>query len=141
MRSRLALLLLVVVSMSCATRRPPGTVNPNPPAIARFEHVFVVVEENQSYEDVIGNTTDMPYLNTLATNYGVATNYYANTHPSLNNYFYLTAGRAGTRPPWVRLLADEFPGEVGGGHNSSTFSPKHKTWKGSPLVLTPARSH
>src|SRR5207253_10251961 len=59
-------------------------------------------------------TADMPYLNTLATNYGVATNYYANTHPSLNNYFYLTAGRAGTRAPWVRLLADEFPGEVGG---------------------------
>ena len=83
MRSQLTALLLVVVSVSCATRRPPGTVNPNPPAIARFEHVFVVVEENQSYEDVIGNTADMPYLNTLATNYGVATNYYANTHPSL----------------------------------------------------------
>jgi hypothetical protein len=104
-------------------------VNPNPPAIARFEHVFVVVEENQSYEDVIGNTADMPYLNTLATNYGVATNYYANTHPSLNNYFYLTAGRAGTRAPWVRLLADEFPGEVGGDNIASILASNHKTWK------------
>ena len=129
MRSRLTALLLVVVSVSCATRRPPGTVNPNPPAIARFEHVFVVVEENQSYEDVIGNTADMPYLNTLATNYGVATNYYANTHPSLNNYFYLTAGRAGTRAPWVRLLADEFPGEVGGDNIASVLTANHRTWK------------
>ena len=129
MRSRLAVLLLVVASVSCATRRPVGTVNPNPPAIARFEHVFVVVEENQSYEEVVGNTADMPYLNTLATSYGVATNYYANTHPSLNNYFYLTAGRAGTRAPWVRLLADEFPGEVAGDNVASILTANHKTWK------------
>src|SRR3954462_2895837 len=129
MRSRLTALLLVVVSVSFATRRPPGTVNPNPPAIARFEHVFVVVEENQSHEDVFGNTTDMPYLNTLATNYGVATNYYANTHPSLNNYFYLPDGHAGTNAPWVRLLADEFPGEVGGDNIASILTANHRTWK------------
>ena len=68
-----------------------------PAQMVRFEHVFVVVEENQNYEEVIGNTKDLPYLNTLAAKYGVATNYYANTHPSINNYFYLTAGRSGTR--------------------------------------------
>jgi len=129
MRLRLTILLVVVASVSCATRRPPGTVNPTPPAISRFEHVFVVVEENQNYEDVIGNTADMPYLNTLATNYGVATNYYANTHPSLNNYFYLTAGRAGTRAPWVRLLADEFQGEVGGDNIASILTANRRTWK------------
>jgi hypothetical protein len=42
--------------------------------MGRFEHVFVVVEENQNYEEVIGNTKDLPYLNTLAAKYGVATN-------------------------------------------------------------------
>lgn len=32
--------------------------------MVRFEHVFVVVEENQNYEEIIGNTKDLPYLNT-----------------------------------------------------------------------------
>jgi acid phosphatase len=34
----------------------------------------------------------MPYLNGLAQQYGLATQYYANTHPSIGNYFMLTAG-------------------------------------------------
>jgi len=43
-------------------------------------HVFVVMEENHSYSQVIGNSA-MPYLNSLASKYGLATQYYANTHP------------------------------------------------------------
>ena len=35
----------------------------------------------------------MPYLNSLASRYGLATNYFANTHPSLPNYFMLTVGQ------------------------------------------------
>ena len=54
-------------------------------------HVFLVVEENHSYSSVIGNSA-MPYLNSLAAKYALATNYYANTHPSIGNYFMLTAG-------------------------------------------------
>ena len=55
-------------------------------------HVFVVVEENHSYSSVIGSSS-MPYLNSLATKYGLATQYYANTHPSIGNYFMMTAGQ------------------------------------------------
>ena len=55
-------------------------------------HVFVVVEENHSYSSVIGNAS-MPYLNSLASQYGLATQYYANTHPSIGNYFMLTTGQ------------------------------------------------
>lgn len=97
--------------------------------MARFEHVFLVVEENQNYEEVIGNTKDLPYLNALAAKHGVATNYYANTHPSINNYFYLTAGRSGTRSPWIGDLADKFPGEVAGDNIASVLTANGKTWK------------
>ena len=45
-------------------------------------HVFLLVEENHAYENVIGNTA-MPYTNSLATRYAVATRYYANLHNSL----------------------------------------------------------
>ena len=55
-------------------------------------HVVIVMEENHSYSSVIGSSS-MPYLNSLAGKYGLATQYYANTHPSIGNYFMLTAGQ------------------------------------------------
>ena len=50
------------------------------------------MEENHSYSSVIGSSS-MPYLNSLAQKYGLATQYYANTHPSIGNYFELTTGQ------------------------------------------------
>ena len=35
----------------------------------------------------------MPFLNKLASRYGLAVNYYANTHPSIGNYFWMTTGQ------------------------------------------------
>jgi hypothetical protein len=55
-------------------------------------HVFLVMEENHSYASVIGSSS-MPYLNSLAKKYGLVTQYYANTHPSIGNYFMLSAGQ------------------------------------------------
>jgi acid phosphatase len=54
--------------------------------------VVLVLLENASYSDVIGSTS-MPYLNSLAQKYALATNYYANFHPSIGNYFMLTSGQ------------------------------------------------
>ncbi len=48
--------------------------------------------ENADYNEVIG-AGSMPYLNSLAQKYALATNYYANTHPSIGNYFMLTTGQ------------------------------------------------
>jgi phosphatidylinositol-3-phosphatase len=67
------------------------TVTPAGPGGGQFNHVFIVVEENTDYVDVIGNSA-MPYLNGLADQYGLATQYYANTHPSIGNYFMMTCG-------------------------------------------------
>ena len=67
---------------------PPTQGQTNP----QFGHVFIVVEENASYPDVIGSSS-MPYFNSLANTYGLATNYYANLHPSIPNYFELTVGK------------------------------------------------
>lgn len=60
--------------------------------VPQSSHVFVVVEENTSYSSVIGNSA-MPYLNSLASQYGLATQYYANTHPSIGNYLEMTTGQ------------------------------------------------
>jgi len=76
-------------SKTAITITVSGTSSTTVPASS---HVFVVVEENHSYSQVIGNSA-MPYLNGLASKYGLATQYYANTHPSIGNYFMLTAGQ------------------------------------------------
>src|SRR6266536_1773876 len=60
--------------------------------VPNSSHVFIVVEENHSYSSVIGSPS-MPYLNSLARKYALATRYYANTHPSIGNYFMLATGQ------------------------------------------------
>jgi acid phosphatase len=47
--------------------------------------------ENHEYGAVIGSA-EAPYINSLAAAYGLATNYFGASHPSLPNYFALTAG-------------------------------------------------
>jgi hypothetical protein len=59
---------------------------------APFGHVVIVVEENANYASVVGNTA-MPYLNSLIGSYGLATQYYSNTHPSIGNYMMLVTGQ------------------------------------------------
>lgn len=97
-----------------------ATVNSTtgPPA---FDHVFVVVEENHSYSSVIGNSS-MPYFNALAAKYGLATNYYANTHPSIGNYFVITTGQEITND-------DSFTGTVSADNIVREIVAAGKTWK------------
>jgi acid phosphatase len=74
--------------------------------VPAFQHVFLVVFENEAYGEIIGNR-EMPYLNSLARRYALATNYYANTHPSIGNYFMMTAGRLITRDDSYSLTVRE----------------------------------
>jgi acid phosphatase len=71
-----------------------------------LQHVFVVVFENEDYNEIIGNQ-EMPYFNELARRYAVATNYYANSHPSIGNYFMMTAGQLITRDDSYSLAVRE----------------------------------
>ena len=59
--------------------------------LPHFGHVVIVVEENTSFSEVTDTT--MPYLFSLMTQHALATQYYANTHPSIGNYFEMTAGQ------------------------------------------------
>src|SRR5690349_8660514 len=59
--------------------------------VPHSNHVYLLVEENHSYAQVIGNSS-APYLNSLAKAFGLAANYDANSHYSIPNYFWLTAG-------------------------------------------------
>jgi phosphatidylinositol-3-phosphatase len=58
---------------------------------SRTSHVVVIVMENAEYGEVIGSAK-APYVNSLARRYGLATQSFAITHPSLPNYLALTSG-------------------------------------------------
>jgi phosphatidylinositol-3-phosphatase len=59
-------------------------------SLPSFSHVFVIVMENEESTSILGNSS-APYINTLANSYGLATKYFAVSHPSLPNYLALTA--------------------------------------------------
>ena len=83
--------------------------------------VFLVVEENHSYSQVIGNSS-MPYLNRLATSNGLATQYFANVHPSIGNYFMLTTGQ-------IETIDDSFSGIVSDDNIVRELVKAKKTWR------------
>jgi len=60
-------------------------------SVPKFDHIVMVMLENESSGDIIGNT-QAPYLNKLAQQYALASNYHALFHPSLPNYIALTGG-------------------------------------------------
>jgi acid phosphatase len=83
------------------------TVAPNA-APASYSKVMVVVLENHSESDALAG---MPYLRSQAERYGVATNSYAVTHPSLPNYLAIAGGSTfgveDDRPPAAHPLAGQ----------------------------------
>ena len=98
------------------------TAPPPPPApIPQFSRVFLVVEENHSFENVIGSPA-MSYLNSLASRYGLATSYYANTQPSIGNYFMLTTGQIITND-------SNFSGTVSVDNIVRQLTAAGKSWK------------
>ena len=60
-------------------------------SVPRSSHVWIVTEENHSYEDVVGNS-QMPYFNQLLHQYGVATQFYSDQHQSLTALMWFVAG-------------------------------------------------
>jgi phosphatidylinositol-3-phosphatase len=59
--------------------------------IPRSSHVWMITEENHSYEEVVGNS-QMPYYNQLIHQYGLATQFYSDQHSSLPALMWLVAG-------------------------------------------------
>jgi len=121
----MCLCLMLVASLGCglSSAGGPRPGNPPPPTgnVPLLGHVVLVVEENHSYSEVIGNSA-MPYLNSLASQYGLATQYFANTHPSIGNYFMLTTGQVVTNN-------DLFTGTVNADNIVRQLIASGKTWK------------
>jgi acid phosphatase len=64
----------------------------------------------------------MPYFNSLASGRSLAANYFANTHPSIGNYFMLTTGNLQTND-------DNFAGVVNSDNIVRALTTAGKSWK------------
>lgn len=88
--------------------------------VPKAKHVFLVVLENQNYDSIMNGS--MPFLDSLAREYAVGANYFANAHPSIGNYFMLTTGDIPTRD-------DNFNGQLSGDNLVRSLETSGKTWR------------
>ena len=119
-----AISALAVAQLACGSGGSGGSppvLTPVASGQPSFTHVILVVEENHSYADVIGNSA-MPYFNSLAAKYGLATQYFANAHPSIPNYLMLTTGQ-------IETLDDRFSGTITDDNVVRELVKAGKTWK------------
>jgi phosphatidylinositol-3-phosphatase len=92
-----ALPLLAGAPAACAAvARPAPTAAASGPCGMQatapgYKHVIWIWMENHSYNTIIGSSR-APYINSLATECGLATNYHNVSHPSLPNYVSATSG-------------------------------------------------
>ena len=100
----------------------PAVANSQTNLPEQEKHVLIVMGENQNYSKIIGNTQDMPYLNSLANTYAYAKEYYGNVHPSMGNYFMLTGGQ-------IFSDKDSFSDEVKDDNIVRHLIAAGKTWK------------
>lgn len=89
-RALLAPLVAAVVAGSAGVVAAPSA----PAAAPAYRHVVLVMEENKDYPRIVGSP-EAPYLNRLASTYGLATRYssgYPTGWPSLPAYLMLLSG-------------------------------------------------
>jgi phosphatidylinositol-3-phosphatase len=89
--------LLVLLAAGCSSLppttplAPSSTARPAPAGGKAVTRVIVVVEENHSFDQIIGSP-QAPFLNRLAGQGTLLTSYFAITHPSLPNYIAMVSG-------------------------------------------------
>jgi YVTN family beta-propeller protein len=72
--------------------RGPAPLTPPTSSVPRYQHVFLFYFENEDYDQIIGNTKQAPYMNSLLTQGSVLGQFYAEEHPSDGNYLALAGG-------------------------------------------------
>lgn len=141
----------VVPQVLASTTQPSSALLPSP------AHVVMVIEENKSYRDIVGNAS-APYVNSLIAHAALFTQSYAVAHPSQPNYMALFTGQVnsnGDQCPAVGIspnapnLASELrsAGRSFGGYSENepstgfrgcfsdnSYAQKHAPWAHFPNV-------
>jgi phosphatidylinositol-3-phosphatase len=144
----LVISLIAAVSGCAATAAPKHTATAAPKACgqtgqapAHYDHIIWIVMENKSYSDVM-NSSSSPFLRSLAQACGEATNFHAETHPSLPNYIAMTSGSThgihdDAAPPSHRISGPSIFSQLGGDWRALQESMPKPCYAGTTLLYAP----
>jgi phosphatidylinositol-3-phosphatase len=93
-RTRWLRICLTALAVALSVAAPP-LLGVTRAAAASPPNIMVIVEENQGYSNIIGNAK-APYINSLASTYASATQWYGLTDNSLADYVALISGTTGS---------------------------------------------
>jgi YVTN family beta-propeller protein len=113
-------------SVSAPARRRMLT----PPAarVPRYQHVFLFYFENEDFHQIVGNTKQAPYLNSLLPHASLLGQFYAEEHPSDGNYLAIAGGSTFGVP--LDDPAEENPlYTINASNIASEIDGAHETWK------------
>ncbi len=102
------------------TATPAPTTTASTGAIPAFNHVYWIVMENHEYSSIVGSSS-APYINSLISSYGLATNYDAVSHPSEPNYLALFSGS-------TQGVTDDGTYNFSGANLADRLEAAGKTW-------------
>jgi Phosphoesterase family len=93
---RIASLGLLFAAAACSSASAPGVAEHSGStrqalATPTYDHVFLVINENHNFSQIIGNSA-APIINALAADYGLATQYTGVSDPSEPNYVAMLGG-------------------------------------------------
>lgn len=91
-RNRMAAALAAVTALAGVGPATAAHSADAPTAVPRYDHIFLIIEENRSYVEIIGEQSIAPNINRLAREYGLASQFYAEVHPSEGNYVAMLGG-------------------------------------------------
>jgi YVTN family beta-propeller protein len=108
--------------------RQPGPLTPPPAHVPRYQHVFLFYFENLDFNQIIGNTKQAPYLNSLTRKGALLSQFYAEEHPSDGNYLAVAGGSTFGVP--LTDPEEENPLYTIDAKNiGDLIDAKHETWK------------
>jgi hypothetical protein len=81
----------LVLSILLLAGTVPADEDRVPKGVPRLDHVFVIIMENHSFNQIVNNP-NAPFANQYAKSANSATNYFAIAHPSLTNYLEVVGG-------------------------------------------------
>jgi hypothetical protein len=92
-------LLVLALGMTLGASAIPGALAASPTdRLPHYDHVFVLVEENESIDKTYGAASVAPYLKALSKQGAFADHYYATGHQSLDNYIAMLSAQPDNIP-------------------------------------------
>jgi phospholipase C len=85
-------LALATLAAAIGTAATSSAAQAAAPGMPIYKHIFVIVEENKGYDQIMSHPQWTPVIHRLAQEYGSATQFYAEVHSSEGNYLAMVGG-------------------------------------------------